>query len=322
MLLTATVTIANRDPDPKVNPTQVRGVNKFLPTQHEWMPDTLTAWREAMAAVDLSAIAKPQSEMWGYWIPEPGLLLRPSTEDRLHRYVINWVRLRPAWLYLLRLREARLTRVPTQWWRDILYGNSGKAENDETKRTAQRWREIEEVFGLAFDRVDLDPSPSGAPRWHNKIISALNTAVCRPIIWEVCELGFRHELLALDRLLVPSRGAGMTEEHREELLGNVFPDGGVYSVHDLPTPDKDVGVTRGLWADLPHLRVASLEAFRLVLVRWPCCPPSIHAASPIGGHLKPEAMLARERELVSFYVNTFFEYSGRAPIVPHRFPAA
>lgn len=126
-------------------------------------------------------LTRQVEEVGGYWISEPGLLLRPSTEDRLHQYVINWVRLRLAWLYLLCLREARVTRVPTQWWRDILYGSSGKAENDKTKCTAQHWREIEEVFGMAFDRVNLDLSPSGAPQWHNKIISVLNTAVCQPI---------------------------------------------------------------------------------------------------------------------------------------------
>ncbi|KAH9855855.1 hypothetical protein C2E23DRAFT_866479 [Lenzites betulinus] len=297
--------------DPKVNPSQVRGVNKFLPTEHEWMPQRLAAWNDAMAAVDLSAPAKPQSQMWGYWIPEPGLLLRPQTQDRLHRYVVNWVRIRLAWLYVLRLRESRVTRVPTQWWRDVLYGTTGQNAKDEKTRVAQRWREIEDVFGVAFDRWDFDPSPFGAPRWFNKSIDSYEANVWRPIIWEVCELGFRHELLALDRLLVPCRGTAQTEEHRELLLSDIFPDGGVYSVHALPTVHKDLGS-----------RTRSLEGFRRVLARWPRCPPSIHSAPPFDTHLKHDDIVAREKELVAFYVNTFFDNSGRAPIVPHRFPIA
>lgn len=308
--------------DPKVNPSQVRGVNKFLPTEHEWMPQRLAAWNDAMAAVDLSAPAKPQSQMWGYWIPKPGLLLRPQTQDRLHRYVVNWVRIRLAWLYVLRLRESRVTRVPTQWWRDVLYGTTGQNAKDEKTRVAQRWREIEDVFGVAFDRWDFDPSPFGAPRWFNKSIDSYEANVWRPIIWEVCELGFRHELLALDRLLVPCRGTAQTEEHRELLLSDIFPDGGVYSVHALPTVHKDLGVTAGLWAELPQSRTRSLEGFRRVLARWPRCPPSIHSAPPFDTHLKHDDIVAREKELVAFYVNTFFDNSGRAPIVPHRFPIA
>ncbi|EIW58974.1 uncharacterized protein TRAVEDRAFT_48109 [Trametes versicolor FP-101664 SS1] len=286
-------------PYPKINPTQVRGVNKFVAVQHEWMPAPLTTWQNAMAAVDLSGPTKPQTAMWGYWIPEPGLLLRPQTQDRLHRYVINWVRLRPAWLYLLRLCEARLTRVPTQWWRDILYGSTGHGEMDDASRKAQRWREIEDVFGLAFNGVDFDPSPTGAPKWFDKTVNALVTPVCRPIIWEVCELGFCHELLALDRLLVPARTAATTEAHQEALLARIFPDGGVYNLHALPSPHKDIGV---------------------VLARWPCAPHSIHSGTEIRSNISPKDILVREAELASFYVNTFFEHSGHAPIVPHRFP--
>ncbi len=312
--------MANRVVDSRAHSSQVRGVNKFLPVEHEWMPSPLQCWKDAMAAVDLSAPARPQSEIWGYWIPEPGLLLRPQTQDRLHRYVVNWLRLRPAWLYFLRLRGTRATRIPTQWWRDILYGDTGKGEKDEAKRTAKRWREIEEVFGSVFQQTDLDMSPSGAPQWFDLTIHSLHTPVCRQIIWEVCELGFRHELLALDRLVVSCRGTRLTEAHREVLLGEVFPDRGVYNVHGLPTPDKDLNVIAGLWANLPRQRVGSLEAFRRVLARWPCCPPTIHTAPPFGTNLPIDTIITREAELVTFYVKTFFEYSGRAPIVPHRFP--
>ena len=134
------------------------------------------------------------------------------------------------------------------------------------------------------------------------------------ILWEVCELGFRHELLALDRLLVPGRDGHFDEEQREELLGGIFADHSPFCVSELPTQG------RGLSGPTPFHRVSSLESFRRVMVRWPRAPPSMYQSGAITTTLSLSEITSREQELVEFYVNTFFEHSGRAPIVPHAVP--
>lgn len=279
------------------------------------MPSPIDTWRAAMASVDLSNPARPQKEIWGYWIPEPGLLLRPQTSDRLHRYVFNWLRMRHAWLYVLRLREARVTEIPTQWWRDFLYGDTGRATGSSTTFNAKRIAQMQEVFGLAFEEANYDPDNSSPLQWFNHRLSKLDVSLCPMVIWEVCELGFRHELLALDRLLVPMRDRPHAEAERDELLSHVFPRRCLYNVPEIPIN----GV--GLCAALPRHRVPYLQAFRHVMARWPKCPSSFYKAEhDITINMSDAMILVHERALVDFYVATFFEQSGRAPIVPTQLP--
>ena len=301
--------------DLKPHPSQTRGVNKFEATAHPWMPSALEAWQKVMDCIDLSKPARPQNEIWGYWIPEPGLLLHPRNPDRLHRYILNWLRLRPAWLYLLRLRDARVSSIPTQWWRDFLYGDTGRATPSTNTFNAKRMTQMREVFDLAFQDCDYAPNNTSPVPWFDHRLSTLDPALCPMIVWEVCELGFRHEMLALDRLLVPSRQGSLREEEREELLSGVFPAKTLYSVPELPSE----GI--GLSADLPRRRVPYLEAFRQVMARWPRAPPSFYDShDAITINTTDDLILHREGELISFYVQTFFEQSGRAPIVPHHVP--
>ena len=74
------------------HPSQVRGRDKFLDIVHPWMPMSLSGWERAMRAVDRSDRVKSAPEIWGYWIPEPALLVGPRDAPRLQRYVLNWLR--------------------------------------------------------------------------------------------------------------------------------------------------------------------------------------------------------------------------------------
>ncbi|PIL29557.1 hypothetical protein GSI_08365 [Ganoderma sinense ZZ0214-1] len=284
-------------PYSKAHRSQTRGVNKFEAVNHPWMPAPLETWQHAMSRVDLSKPARPQNEIWGYWIPEPGLLLRPQSTDRLHRYVFNWLRVRPAWLYILRLREARVSLIPTQWWRDFLYGDTGRSHSPVTTFNATRIAQMREVFGVAFKDADYNPDNHAPVSWFNHRMAQLNLALCPLVIWEVCELGFRFELLALDRLLVPSREGNFGDEERENLLASVFPNHSLFVVTSLPTE----GV--GLGAVLPRQRVPYLQAFARVMARWPKSPPSFYdIQSPITTAMPDRVILKREEELVAFYV--------------------
>ncbi|OJT13751.1 hypothetical protein TRAPUB_9706 [Trametes pubescens] len=299
-------------PYKKPHGSQIRGRNKFEHFEHAYMPPALEAWQHAMACVDLSHPARPSSEIWGYWTPEPALFLA-ANEDRANRYFMNWLRLRTGWLYLLRIPDVRVTSLPGQWWRDVLYGEVATIVNDTT-RNGRRAIQIRQAFGEIFADSDYDLASTTTVDWHWRRITTLNKALCPAIIWELCELGFRHELLALDRLLVPRHEGSHAEETRDELLAHVFPDASPYCVTTIPTE----GV--GLSAELPYRRAPYLEGLRNVLSRWPRSPNSIHAAVPITTALSVEEIVRRERELIAFYVQTFFEQSGRAPIIPTQVP--
>ena len=42
-----------------------------------------------MESVDRSAPAKPSSELWGYWVPEPSILVGPQTDDHDYNFKLK-----------------------------------------------------------------------------------------------------------------------------------------------------------------------------------------------------------------------------------------
>ncbi|KAH9896978.1 hypothetical protein C8Q73DRAFT_773505 [Cubamyces lactineus] len=245
--------------------------NKFLEIEHEWMPPAITPWRRAMDAVDRARVGRPTVPPWSYWVPDPGLFLR-AHKERAEHYVMTWLCLRSGWMYMLRLKDAE---------RDFLYGDTGRQDRDETTRNAQRARQIMHVFRRAFEVEDVDMDPSVPPVWFSRQYPTIPASVCPQIIWEIHELGFRQELSALHRLLVPMRDQGQLEdkeERREDLSERVFPD------------------------------------------RWPKCPQSIYKSGAIATNMSAEEIVGREEELARTYIQTFYDESGRAPIIPRAFP--
>ena len=73
-----------------------------------------------MHAVDHSD--KARLGCWGYWILEPGLLLLLKNPMCLQRYLMNWLRACPIWLYMLGLPSFVTAKLPVQVWRDFLHG--------------------------------------------------------------------------------------------------------------------------------------------------------------------------------------------------------
>ena len=185
-----------------------------------------------------------------------------------------------------------------------------------TTRTGKRVVEIQNIFSGVFRKEDFDIQTNDPVAWHGKTFQLVPDHLAPAVIWEVFDLGFRYELLALDRCL---RSQGSRDRHdemqREEFLGSVFPGGWLRSLDSLPSPEA-----HGLFASLPQRRVSALNAFRQILVQWPACPDGIISATLLQSGDTTQRIEEFEFELARFYVHTFFLYSGRAPLVPHMYP--
>ena len=66
-----------------------------------------------MQSVDLTEKARASEDIWGYWIPEPALLVSPADPAKVERHVLNWLRARTGWLYLLWVPNSGATKVGT-----------------------------------------------------------------------------------------------------------------------------------------------------------------------------------------------------------------
>ena len=263
-----------------------------------------------MLAVDRSEKARPGR--WGYWIPDPGLLLGPQNPKRLQTYLMNWLRARPVWLYVLQCPgyESPTHGLSTQVWRDFLHGVPDDPKSHT--KTGKRAYQIKQVFGDIFSDQELDPSATGEAQWREHQFEKVNDQIGPLVVWEIFELGFRYEFLALDRAM----RSGALEKERFALLSRVFPSDNLFTVLHIPSHDDP-----GLFASLPHRRISSLNAFRDVLSQWPLFPRELARRGPLQISDTVDAILDVEMALAVFYTQTFFDLAGRAPIVPHRSPA-
>ena len=256
--------------------------------------------------------ARPSTEIWGYWIPEPSLLI--NSESRRERYLMNWLHARHGWLYILNARGSSPTRVPPQWWRNFLYNATSKHSPMATaSRNAQRNAMIQHVFSGVFPDDDIDLDSRAPVAWFQYRVCDLTPNICPLIVWEMFELGFRYELLALDRYLVPDPSSETAEVIRQDLLSAVFPNKDLYALRTLP-PERI-----GFCATLINRRIPFLEAFRRIIIRWPGCP-SVVRNTVISLTVNRLEVARLEEDMITFYVRSFFDCAGRAPLVPHDYP--
>ena len=77
----------------------------------------------------------------------------------------------------------------------------------------------------------------------------------------------------------------------------------------------------GLTAVVMINRVQSLEALRIVMLRWPNVPDEVRNSSSF---LTLDEGTASHLELLMtrFYVQQFLQIAGRAPVLPRRLPFA
>ena len=156
--------------------------------------------------------------------------------------------------------------------------------------------------------------------------------IARQILWELSELNFRCELAALDGrahdgtlsevVAPPSTGSSTPLPAcltREDLIGRCFPGS---SIVNIQLTHANQGLASLLWTE----RRDYLVAFRDVLYTW----ANFQSYATSKGYLdllRPFAAsselsendtLRLETLLTGFYAQSFFNFFGRAPIIPRR----
>ncbi|KAJ3567227.1 hypothetical protein NP233_g6498 [Leucocoprinus birnbaumii] len=140
------------------------------------------------------------------------------------------------------------------------------------------------------------------------------------VVWDSHEHNFRAEFMSLDRCIMANAykdiGAGNSREHK---LQGVFFDGATFMT-SCPAGFKSIA------SGTPEDRCAFVKAFCDVLSDWPGETPRLLASLVF--HKKQSGkdtwdfgiMCTAERRAYQHYCQTFFDYFGRAPTIPHTCP--
>ncbi|PSS28485.1 hypothetical protein PHLCEN_2v2966 [Hermanssonia centrifuga] len=310
----------------KPNPSERE---KFQPFKHALMPPSIPVWERALASVDLSTPSPSGDAVWKFWFPEPKLVISSEVAERQMRYLMNWLRVRTAWLYIVTHRSMQdgiIGPLKALEWREYL-NSSNQSEQDilrvqtqESKHT-RRKKDVSTIFQLVLGVKSVLEIP--VPReWFGHSLQgapAEEAALChRQMIWELCEVAFRYELLQLDRYLVPidepDYERHLSEHERRRLIASVFPNDFVMTA--LPTRID------GLAALDVSTRLPYLECLQKILSRWPGAPDDICSTRIRMYASSVPRVEWIEKQMAEFYCQTFYQVAGRAPILPRRFPVS
>lgn len=304
----------------------------------ELIPPSIPEWVEGLKCVERDRKRiRPDLDrsQQGYMFPDPNSLagLNPMQQAKK---IANWLAVR-AGAYNRCFKEAGIVPpvAPAATWRTLLNIDAQTSlqpvlheKGNETKASKLR-RAAQEIFG-----EELIASLKGGVEelwWHEtalqvqqQSISNLDITVAREIIWELFEHNFRYELLLLDMVAarphwidsVDYGGRPLAAVIRREIIRMVFGDDGKFILWDEPFPTSN----DGFQAETLNQRKDSLERLRKIMLDWPQAPSVLGHSfypQPDCERYTPEVL---ERRIIAFYCQTFFDYFGRPPVVPHRIP--
>ncbi|KAJ3718497.1 hypothetical protein C8R42DRAFT_553873, partial [Lentinula raphanica] len=160
------------------------------------------------------SLRRPETIDCGYFLPPPRLLDGPATTSLRAFYYRSWLKIRPLILQSLNglMEPVNLT---AKRWRSLLdvVGGHPSEKTDKTKNAIYR-NEMRIVLENLVAKTNshsfsVDDSKPQVEEFAGQLIDCSNepppSEVASHILWEISELSFRQEFIALDRLLDNSR---------------------------------------------------------------------------------------------------------------------
>ncbi|KAJ7718417.1 hypothetical protein DFH07DRAFT_761560 [Mycena maculata] len=233
-----------------------------------------------------------------YVLPEPALLVN-TTPERRRKFLHHWSLLSDGFLYVL-TQDPQL--LSGQEWRDVLEGLMTK-RGEPGSRAHKRGTRLENLLRPALEASNVSglegfPAPVQS-------LPEFSLEQTREIVWKVAETSFRFEFCSLDR-----RASG--KKRLDEVKG-------CFAGHML------VGVPLEMskcgWASTTlQERHRYVGRTGILMLDWTTKSPRPNIIRRLTQRLpwSPADMQALETAVCSYYTQAFWEYFGRAAVVPLR----
>lgn len=324
---------------PDITPQVNRAINrsKWKPVSSPHLPNHSTQWACALLTVDKHATLLntiPRAAC-GTMFPDPGYFAVVAV-DKLEAATAAWLFIRAGrcgqmlhpfsgampvanaatwrkffWIYAYRWPEPAETPVPPVQNRPP-HAVEHYAEAVEAAR---------EMFGPEL--VNNMRVETGRVRFHDVELDVLQGRakgltpdILKRITWELAELNWCYELLALDHVVAFDRWRLEDEASpRMDMIQDVFKPGRDFVWWNTAFPSVSPSIT----ADNIQSRLPALRTLRRLMVHWQDCPAALLVTLPFDTN--EAAAVAFEKQVLSNYCSTFYVHFGRPPIVPMRLPA-
>lgn len=138
----------------------------------------------------------------GYVFLEPASFLTVSNQDQRKEWFQSWLRYWSALIYQMTDGQSTVHTMSNMSWK-VLLGLDYLQQHGMNKADTQNGKlrdSMEKYLQCCLDAegVTVDDSPQGSVSWHGKAFDTLSNANFKEILWELAELNFCFEFLALD----------------------------------------------------------------------------------------------------------------------------
>ncbi|KIJ65738.1 hypothetical protein HYDPIDRAFT_26976 [Hydnomerulius pinastri MD-312] len=239
----------------------------------------------------------------GYRFSEPAVFTNVSSADSLKRHLANWLALRPFWVG--RIAQNPDHNIGPKIWRAFL----NSSPNDTTPleadtRAAKLKKAAQDMFGDTLgNNIHLANPPP---------------IFMQAILWELHQLHFWYDLIALDRFLLPAVwGNPQLCTERQALFTMIFPSEVVGGTWDGELTGQPLELFLGTINNVKA--VAHTEAYRNLMSTWPCVKNAL--LTPLTPATPVSKLHEVAQALQVFYVESFFLAMGHPPVVPRKVPA-
>jgi hypothetical protein len=272
------------------------------------MPVPIKAWSTALKAVDTdhSHVEHRRSPNDNkYLFPYPGIFATPN-EARRAQYFSMWMSTRQACIFRVFSSSSSALPLSIQEWKDFLIGDIvSKGSASRVNRAQEQARRL---IGSALEETDIEINPLP----FNSTAPPLEDSEAQKVLWEVTELNFRFELLALDKRASSSEHK---DDGRQELITNCFKE---RSLLIADAEHANAGLGSCDWKE----KLSLLLRFRTLMRDWMGMKPTplLLDDLPSIDDYSENDVLQLEDAIARFYTQSFFRFFGRAATIPARLP--
>ncbi|KAL0062924.1 hypothetical protein AAF712_010186 [Marasmius tenuissimus] len=310
-------------------PQATRDLFADLPSENMFIGPPILAWKDANKSIDQDHPAKRQmlpgdNPRLKTVLPDPAIIV--SDSKRQTDYLNQWAHIREPFLRRSQFSGGDEIPIPlrSSVWRKVLsVPFHGIYEGSNTSDKQARWHKeatewLQKLFKKYAPGVDLIAPPD----------TMLDPARGRQLIHELSVLNFWYQLMSLDEIADTTAIAGDSatatkadilvdkarhRRHRLRIMHKVL--GGNDDPFEFTFSSRNIDLASESWAT----RLPALKAFWELMNTWPGTKPLLWSRGNDENLAQmPQEGFRWEKELVHFYVQTYYNFLGYPPVLPRR----
>lgn len=287
-------------------------------------PPAVSMWRNINAEVIRTATTTDKAS---YYAPDPGMLLSTSSW-RATMYAMQWEHIRPVVYASLRCNGNNAAKLSTKEWREILGLPAALTRSTKADKARADLQAINASTGVPISEEDLVLTIEGKPQ----DLPPLPPAQMQRIIWELAEVNFRTDLMAMDHTFRQEYRPDLTTEEMHEMSHVLFENIFYADLEAIDVPlifMIDPAFSRyGLNAPTALERDFYCEPLWRSMSEWPLVKPRdwLHPAIELQLNIDelesthPGRLDQWQRVVALFYAQAYYDKFHRHAILPRMLP--